>query len=342
MADEPLLRVEDLRVELTEASVQVVRGLDFTVDRGETLAIVGESGSGKSMSVLSMLGLLPTSLRPVVRGSVRFDGQELIGADEKALRTVRGRHIGMVFQDALTSLDPVMRIGEQIGEAVHAHRSVSRHGARRRSLELLERVGIPNVERVLRSYPHELSGGMRQRALIAIALASDPELLIADEPTTALDATIQLQVVDLLKELRDDMGMAMVLITHDMGLVAALSDRTLVMYAGKGVEEGTTEHLLTEPRHPYTHGLVGSLLDPFRWPDRTPVPIPGAPPDLTAGLTACAFAPRCPNAADICLDIEPKAQAVPDTPGWLHSCHHPMTTRPGAEPSLTQSPKESI
>lgn len=337
MADEPLLRVEDLRVELTGAGVQVVRGLSFTVNRGETLAIVGESGSGKSMSVLSMLGLLPKSLQPVVRGSVRFDGKELIGADEKTLRRVRGRHIGMVFQDALTSLDPVMRIGEQIGEAIQAHRSVSRQAAHRRSVELLERVGIPNVEVALRSYPHELSGGMRQRALIAIALASDPELFIADEPTTALDATIQLQVVNLLKELRDDMGMAVVLITHDMGLVAALSDRTLVMYAGKGVEEGNTERLLTEPRHPYTHGLISSLLDPFRWPDRTPVPIPGSPPDLTADIPACAFAARCPNATATCLDIEPKAQAVADIPGWFHRCHHPMTTRPGAESSLTQT-----
>ncbi|GAA0712221.1 ABC transporter ATP-binding protein [Dactylosporangium roseum] len=332
MTDEPLLRVEGLNVEITEARVRVVRGVGYTVDRGETLTIVGESGSGKSMSVLSLLGLLPASLRPNVSGSARFEGVELVGASESVLRRLRGRRIGVVFQDALASLDPVMRIGDQIGEAVSAHRTVTRRAAQTRSTELLERVGIAGPERVMRAYPHELSGGMRQRVLIAMALAGGPDLLIADEPTTALDATIQLQVVGLLRQLQQDLGTSLVLITHDLGLVAAMGDRTLVMYAGTGVEQGRTADLLTEPRHPYTHGLLASMLDPFRWPDRPPTPIVGAPPDLTGPLPACPFAPRCPRATSTCEQTPPPLVPAGREVGWWHRCHFPMLDG-GPEPT---------
>jgi oligopeptide/dipeptide ABC transporter ATP-binding protein len=281
------------------------------------MGIVGESGSGKSVSSMAVMGLLPNNAR--ISGSIRFRGQELLGMNEKEYSTIRGSKIAMIFQDPLTSLNPVYSIGYQIAEAVHAHHEVSKQAALDRAIELLSIVGIPYPEQRIRSYPHELSGGMRQRVVIAIAMANDPDVIIADEPTTALDVTVQAQVLEALETAREATGAALILITHDLGVIAGHADRIAVMYAGKLVETGTTEEVFYRPRMPYTLGLLGSLprLDAVH--ERL-TPIKGAPPSLLNLPPGCPFTPRCPLAEDICDREEPELLLAEGT-GHAAACH---------------------
>ncbi|MFD8705208.1 dipeptide ABC transporter ATP-binding protein [Kitasatospora sp. NPDC059648] len=300
----PLLAVRDLRVDFAgpHGPVPAVRGVDLTLRRGETLGIVGESGSGKSVTALSVLGLLPGTAR--VGGSVRLDGRELVGLPGKELAAIRGRKVAMVFQDPLSAFTPVYRIGDQIAEAVRVHQPVDRATARRRAAELLDLVGIPAPDRALDSFPHEFSGGMRQRAMIAMAIANEPDILLADEPTTALDVTIQAQVLDVLRTAREETGAALVLVSHDLGVIAGAADRVAVMYAGRVVETAGVDELFAAPRHPYTLGLIGALprLDGRGGPL---VPIPGAPAPMAELPPGCPFAARCPLAEERCSAAEP-------------------------------------
>ncbi len=324
-----VLDVADLRVEFRtdEGLVQAVRGVDYQLRRGEVLGIVGESGSGKSVASLAVMGLLPGSAR--VSGSVRFAGTQLIGASEAQLRRVRGQGISMIFQDPMTSLNPVYTVGFQIAEAIRAHHDVTRAAARHQAMELLEQVSIPNPAERVDSYPHELSGGMRQRVVIAIAMANRPEVIIADEPTTALDVTVQAQILEALRIAKRQTGAAMVLITHDLGVIAGQADRVLVMYAGRVVEAGTVEDIFYAPRMPYTVGLLGSQprLDVRR---QRLVPIGGAPPSVIDMAPGCPFAPRCPLAAPVCAAEEPPLAAT-GTSGQLAACHFSATLA-GLEP----------
>ncbi|MEY9947701.1 dipeptide ABC transporter ATP-binding protein [Kitasatospora sp. GAS1066B] len=302
----PLLAVRDLRVDFAgnrkRARTTAVRGVDLTLARGETLGIVGESGSGKSVTALAVLGLLPGTA--TVRGSVELDGRELVGLPGNELARIRGRRISMVFQDPLSAFTPVYRIGDQIAEAVQVHQKVDKATGRRRAAELLDLVGIPDPDRALDSFPHEFSGGMRQRAMIAMAVANDPDVLLADEPTTALDVTIQAQVLDVLRTAQRETGAALVLVSHDLGVIAQMADRVAVMYAGRVVETAGVDDLFTAPHHPYTLGLIGAVprLDRAGGPL---VPIPGNPPALNALPPGCPFAARCPLATDECLVAEP-------------------------------------
>ncbi|MFE7192131.1 dipeptide ABC transporter ATP-binding protein [Kitasatospora sp. NPDC057541] len=303
----PLLRVQDLRVDFTgprgAGPVPAVRGVDLTLHRGETLGIVGESGSGKSVTALAVLGLLPGTAR--VRGSVRLDDRELLGLPGRELAAVRGRRIAMVFQDPLSAFTPVYRIGDQLVEALRVHRpGLDRTAARKRAAELLDLVGIPAPDRALDGFPHEFSGGMRQRAMIAMAVANDPDVLLADEPTTALDVTIQAQVLDVLRTARRETGAALVLVSHDLGVIAGMADRVAVMYAGRVVETAGVDELFAAPRHPYTLGLIGAVprLDGRRGPL---VPIPGTPAPMAGLPDGCPFAARCPLAEDRCRTAEP-------------------------------------
>jgi oligopeptide transport system ATP-binding protein len=290
----PLLEVEDLRVEFwtQRGTVYAVNGLSFRIDEGETLGLVGESGSGKSVTALALMGILPRAGR-VVGGSAAFQGNELLGRSDAELRRIRGKEIAMVFQDPMTSLNPVLTIGRQVREAIEAHLDVSRSEAQRRAGDLLKRVGIPSAELRLKDYPHQFSGGMRQRAMIAMALACEPKLLIADEPTTALDVTIQAQILDLLRDLIRERNAALLLITHDLGVVAGMCDRVNVMYAGTLVETGSARQLFARPRHPYTLGLLQSIPRVDATGRRTLRPIDGQPRDMLSSPTSCPFAPRC-------------------------------------------------
>jgi len=302
----PLLAVDDLHVSFAteEGTVKAVDGVSFDLNAGEILAIVGESGSGKSVTALTVMGL---SRGPNARieGSVRLGGTELVTLDEEDLRSVRGERIAMVFQDPMTALNPVYKVGDQIVEQILAHEDVSKREARDRAVESLRSVGIPNPERRFDHYPHEFSGGMRQRAIVALALSLGPDILIADEPTTALDVTIQAQILALLTKLNAERDLAVILITHDLGVVAEVSDRALVMYAGRVVEEGTLDDIFYDPQHPYTWGLLGSLtrLDQPR-PARLPS-IPGAPPSLISPPQGCHFRPRCPHEFEQCRKVPP-------------------------------------
>ncbi|GAA2799822.1 ABC transporter ATP-binding protein [Kitasatospora sp. CM 4170] len=301
----PLLDVRDLRVDFAGprgTTVPAVRGVDLTLRRGETLGIVGESGSGKSVTALSVLGLLPGTAR--VRGSVRLDGRELVGLPGRELAAVRGRRVAMVFQDPLSAFTPVYRIGDQIVEALRIHQSLDRAAARARAAELLDLVGIAAPERALDSFPHEFSGGMRQRAMIAMAIANDPDILLADEPTTALDVTIQAQVLDVLRTAQRETGAALVLVSHDLGVIAGMADRVAVMYAGRVVETAGVDELFTAPRHPYTLGLIGAVprLDGRGGPL---VPIPGVPAPMAELPAGCPFADRCPLVEERCRTAEP-------------------------------------
>ena len=318
-APETVLEVADLFVEFPtdDGLVRAVRGVSFQLRRGEVLGIVGESGSGKSVASLAVMGLLPGSAR--VSGSVRFRGQELLGASDKALSRVRGRQISMIFQDPMTSLNPVYPVGAQIAEAITAHHDVSRKAALDRAVELLDLVRIPNPRERARSYPHELSGGMRQRVVIAIAVTNDPDLIIADEPTTALDVTVQAQILEALETARAETGAALVLITHDLGVIAGQADRVLVMYAGKLVEVGTVEDIFYAPRMPYTLGLLGSLPRLDVKTDRLS-PIVGSPPSMINMPPGCPFTPRCPLAQEVCEAEEP-APAPTTTGEHLAACH---------------------
>ncbi|MGG7466430.1 dipeptide ABC transporter ATP-binding protein [Plantibacter sp. YIM 135347] len=313
---EPLLSVRDLSVTFPNygTPVHAVRNISYEVARGEFLGIVGESGSGKSVSSMAVMGLLPTNAQ--IEGSVRFNGQELLGQDDRQLSKVRGSEIAMIFQDPLSALTPVYTIGQQIAEGLRLHDAkLSQRAAEARAVELLRIVGIPNPERRAKAFPHEFSGGMRQRAMIAIAIANDPQLIIADEPTTALDVTIQAQILDVLQEAKDITGAAVVLITHDLGVVAGNADRVAVMYAGRIVETAPVVPLFREPMMPYTIGLLRSMPNMAVSQQDRLVPLEGRPPLLTVVPTGCPFAPRCPAAVAACLDGEPALAPVHDALG---------------------------
>ncbi|MEV7093668.1 ABC transporter ATP-binding protein [Amycolatopsis sp. NPDC051045] len=318
-----LLEVRDLTVEFVrrgERSFTAVDGVSFDVEPGQTVGLVGESGCGKSVTSLAIMRLLAKRGNKV-SGSVRFEGTELLKLSDREMRDRRGRDLGMVFQDPLSSLNPVIPIGLQITEVLERHRGMSRKAASVEAVDLLDKVGIPDPSRRLSEYPHQLSGGMRQRALIAIALACRPRLLIADEPTTALDVTIQAQILALLRELVQDTGTALIMITHDLGVVAGLCDEVNVLYGGKIVERAQRHRLFAEPRHPYTHGLLASIprLDAGR--GEKLVPIRGSVSDNIPWDHGCAFAPRCPNALPVCREVQP--QLAPDQGGLLR-CHNPV------------------
>ena len=290
--------------------MRAVRGLDYQIQPGEVMGLVGESGSGKSVSAQALLGLLPKRVASIPKGSARFEGKELLGMAENDLRKVRGARIAMIFQDPLSSLNPVLTVGRQITEALEEHTDLSGNAAQARAVELLKLVGIPGAEKRVDDHPHQFSGGMRQRAMIAIALSCEPSLLIADEPTTALDVTIQAQILDLLQRLRKELGMAVLIITHDLGVVAGFADRLAVMYAGRLVEMGTTTEVLTTPSQPYTIGLLRSLARLDRPRQAALTPIEGSPPDLAAMLEGCPFAPRCAWRVPDCWDVAPVLEAV--------------------------------
>ncbi|GBD46827.1 ABC transporter ATP-binding protein [Methylopila sp. Yamaguchi] len=305
------LQVDDLTIGFVERrrTLVAVRNLSFAIAPGEALAIVGESGCGKSLTALSLLGLLPKPGR-VLGGSIRVEGEEIVGRTGEALRRLRGDRIAMIFQEPMTALNPVLTVGKQIVEAVRAHRAVSRAEARERAVALLERVRIPDAGRRLDEFPHRLSGGMRQRVMIAMALACDPAVLVADEPTTALDVTIQAQILDLIDDLRRERGMAVALITHDLGVVARHAERTLVMYAGAKVEERPTAELFADPRHPYTRGLIAARPGGRLSARRRLTEIPGRVPALDEMPAGCAFAPRCDLADDACRAAPPPLEAA--------------------------------
>jgi peptide/nickel transport system ATP-binding protein len=311
-ADAPVLEVAELRVSFPSESgrVHAVRGLDYTVAPGEVLGIVGESGSGKSVSSLAVMGLLPEQAR--VSGSIRFRGRELIGLSDSELARMRGRRVAMIFQDPLSALTPVYSVGDQIAEAVLVHGGgrVSRQAAAKRAVDLLDLVGIPNAAARAKAFPHEFSGGMRQRAVIAMAIANDPDLIIADEPTTALDVTVQAQVLEVLGTAREVTGAGIVIITHDMGVVAGFADRVMVMYAGRAVETGPVDEIYRRPRMPYTLGLLGSIPRLDVAGRQRLVPVEGQPPSLVDLPTGCPFAPRCPLVVDACRADEPPLAEV--------------------------------
>jgi oligopeptide/dipeptide ABC transporter ATP-binding protein len=315
-----LLEVEDLQVRFPtdDGIVHAVRGVSFSLRPREVVGIVGESGSGKSVTSLAIMGLLPSSSR--ITGSVKFRGRELLGLSDSQLSSVRGKSIAMVFQDPMTSLDPVYRIGVQIAETVRQHdKSVSRKGAQARAVDLLKLVGIPNAAERVTAYPHEFSGGMRQRVVIAIAIANQPEVIIADEPTTALDVTVQAQVLEVLKTAQEETGAATVLITHDLGVVAGMVDRVMVMYAGRAVEKGSVEDVFYRPRMPYSIGLLGSMPRIDTTDRQRLTPIKGAPPSLINPPPGCPFGPRCPLHYAACDEAEPELLPV-DGPGHAAAC----------------------
>jgi peptide/nickel transport system ATP-binding protein len=324
----PLLEVSDLRVEFSteDGIVHAVDGISYEADAGRTLCIVGESGSGKSVTSLTTLGLT-RGRNTRVSGRIMFDGRDLITLPGEEMRSIRGNQIAMIFQDPLSSLHPFYKVGKQLVEAIQTHRDVSRAAARERAVELLTMVGIPDPQRRVDQYPHEFSGGMRQRAMIAMALANEPKLLIADEPTTALDVTVQAQILALLQELQQRLGMAIILITHDLGVVAEFADEIAVMYAGRIVERGSAEQIFFSPQHPYTWGLLKSIprLDTAR--DEELVPISGRPPSLIQRPSGCFFHPRCPYLRDEHKRIDPQLTPVTGDPGHEAACLLPTELR---------------
>ncbi len=320
-AAEPLLRVEDLHVEFPteDGVVHAVDGISYEVQRGRTLGIVGESGSGKTVSSLTTLGLT-RSQGARISGQIMFEGRDLLTLSEEQLRAIRGNEIAMIFQDPLSALHPFYKVGSQLIEAVRAHQDVSKAQARARAIELLGLVGIPDPDRRVDEYPHEFSGGMRQRAMIAMALTNDPKLLIADEPTTALDVTVQAQILALMERLQRELGMAIVIITHDLGVVAEMADEIAVMYAGRIVETAAAETIFAGPEHPYTWGLLKSIPTLAGAREEDLVPIPGAPPSLINRPSGCHFHPRCPYAQPDHARIDPQLQAVPGDPTHHAAC----------------------
>jgi oligopeptide transport system ATP-binding protein len=334
MNGENILQVKDLEISFNTygGEVQAVRSVSFDLRRGETLAIVGESGSGKSVTAKSIMRLLPEANSIIKGGEAVFEGQNLLSLSEKQMQGIRGSKIAMVFQDPMTSLDPTMRVGRQITESLKKHLGMSGSRANERAVELLEMVGIPNTEDRVRQYPHQFSGGMRQRVVIAISLACNPQILIADEPTTALDVTIQAQILELLRDLQERIGTSVILITHDLGVVAQTAHRVAVMYAGKVVKTGTVREIFYNPQMPYTWGLLSSI--PLLTADRSQdlIPIPGSPPDMLDPPTGCPFTPRCPYAMQICAEEMPDYttfSAEHRAACWLH---HPMA--PDVEPPV--------
>ena len=326
-----LLEVDNLRTHFftREGVVKAVDGISFTVEAGKTLGIVGESGCGKSVTALSLMGLIPKPQARIVEGSVNFQGRDLTTLSDRQLEDVRGREMAMIFQDPMTSLNPTLRIKTQITEVLDRHFGYSKDDAVRRAIELLEEVQIPRAAERLNDYPHRFSGGMRQRVMIAIALACDPKLLIADEPTTALDVTVQAEILDLLEELRREHDMGMIMITHDMGVIAETADDVAVMYAGQIVEQAGTQELFDRPEHPYTEALLDALpqLEGENIRQGRLRSIPGRPPDLIAPPPGCRFAPRCPYAElkDGCADQLPELRPI--RPGHLVRSRHPTSER---------------
>jgi peptide/nickel transport system ATP-binding protein/oligopeptide transport system ATP-binding protein len=318
---EPLLDVQDLQVSFAteDGLVRAVDGVSFTLDRGEVVAIVGESGSGKSVTVMTLMGLTRS---PNARfgGSARLNGGDLVTASEQDLERVRGKEIAMIFQDPIASLSPVMRIGNQIAEQIRAHEKVSKAEALDRAADLMERVGIPRARERLRAYPHEFSGGMRQRVMIAMALSLSPGVLIADEPTTALDVTIQAQILKEISQLSRESNSGVIFVTHDLGVVADVADRVLVMYSGRLVEQGTLDEIFYDPQHPYTWGLMGSVTRVDRDPPRRLPAIPGAPPSLLRTPQGCHFRPRCPHEFDRCREVPSLESRLADAHDHLDRC----------------------
>lgn len=315
-----VLDVENLTVDFSsdEGPVHAVRGVSYRLRRGESLGIVGESGSGKSVTSMAIMGLLPRTA--TVNGVARLNGQSILGLNDAEISKIRGNKISMIFQDPLTSLNPVYTVGKQLAEAVLVHNKIGKAKAREKAIELLDLVGIPNPKQRVDSYPHEMSGGMRQRVVIAIAMANQPDVIIADEPTTALDVTVQAQVMEALESARKETGAAMVLITHDLGVIAGHVERVLVMYAGKPVETAPVDDLFYNPRMPYTLGLLGSLprMDEDRGHRLTP--IKGTPPSMVNLPPGCPFAPRCPLVQDVCRETEPELVDI-SVPGRSSACH---------------------
>lgn len=309
-----LLEVKDLAItfDTYEAEVQAVRGVTFSLDNRETLAIVGESGSGKSVTAQSLMRLTPMPPGKFAGGSIMFNGEDLTQKSEKQMESIRGKDISMIFQDPMTSLNPTMKIGKQIAEGLIKHQNMSKKSAHNRGIELLKLVGIPNPETRINQYPHEYSGGMRQRAMIAIALSCNPKILIADEPTTALDVTIQAQILDLMRDLQEKTGTAIILITHDLGVVANAAHRVAVMYGGKIVETGNVDEIFYNPKHPYTWGLLASM-PKLDGRDEELQAIPGSPPDLADPPKGCPFVTRCPYAMKVCENHMPAYTELSDT-----------------------------
>ncbi len=315
MTAEPLLRVEGLRTIFYSGKqvVTAVNGISFSLDHGETLGIVGESGSGKSVTMLSIMRLIPSPPGQIVGGQVWFEGKDLLQLDRTGIRQVRGKDIAMIFQDPMTSLNPVLTIGRHLIEPLQLHMGLDRTAARQRAVELIEMVGIPDAANRLNDYPHQFSGGMRQRVMIALGLACNPKILIADEPTTALDVTVQAQILDLVKRLRDEIGMSVIWITHDLGIVAGLAERIIVMYAGSIVESALIDELYANPRHPYTIGLLNAIPRLDTAGRNRLMPIPGRPPDLANPPPGCPFKPRCGYRVEQCLmDQATLVQVGPD------------------------------
>jgi oligopeptide/dipeptide ABC transporter ATP-binding protein len=319
---EAVLEVRDLRTtfDTEDGVVRAVDGVSFEVYRGEVLAVVGESGCGKTVTSLSIMGLLPQPAGRVAAGEVLFQGTDVLKLSTRRRRELRGDRMSMIFQDPLTALNPVFRVGRQISEIILAHRDISKAAAARRTVELLDMVGIPNPEQRTNDYPHQFSGGMRQRAMIAMAIANEPDLLIADEPTTALDVTVQAQILDVLLDVRERLGMAMMLITHDLAVVAGVADRVVVMYAGKKIEEGDVDSIYEAPRHPYTWGLIESTARADRVKGTHLYQIPGAPPSLITPPPGCRFAPRCAYAQELCRADYPELRAA-GAEGQEAACH---------------------
>ncbi|UUN30185.1 ABC transporter ATP-binding protein [Streptomyces sp. FIT100] len=320
----PVLSVRDLSVSFRTDSrtVHAVDSVSYDLAAGEVLAVVGESGCGKSVTSMAVMGLLPPTAR--VQGSIRLAGRELAGADDRTLGRVRGKDIAMIFQEPMTSLNPVLTVGRQITEVLRRHQGLGRRAAAERAVELLGLVGIPAPRRRAAEYPHQLSGGTRQRVMIAVAVACDPSVLIADEPTTALDVTVQAGILEVLRSLRERLGTAIVLITHDLGVVADLADRVLVMYAGRTVEQAPVDELFASPRHPYTSGLLGAVLRPGGEGKRRLPEIPGLVPSLDAQPDACTFAPRCAYADDACTAARPAFATL--AAAHETACRHPLPT----------------
>ena len=323
----PLLEVRDLKTyfKTDDGIVKAVDSVSFSVEKGKTLGIVGESGSGKSVTCLTIMGLNPKR-NTISSGEVLFKDQDLLRMSPRRLRDIRGNDIAMIFQDPMTSLNPVHRIGDQLVEAILLHQDVTKRVARARALELLKEVGIPRAERRVDDYPHQFSGGMRQRVMIAMALVNDPDLLIADEPTTALDVTTQAQILNLMNKLQQDFGSAIMIITHDLGVVAETADEVVVMYAAKVAEHGSVDAIFHRPHHPYTWGLLGSLPRLDANVDRL-VQIPGSPPSLLNPPSGCRFHPRCPYVMDICKTTVPELTPISDDPDHVQACHLDEATK---------------
>jgi len=323
-----ILDVKNLRVEFNTRGgiVPVLDNLSFSLDRGERIGFVGESGCGKSMTALALMGLLP-SIGRVASGQILFKGQDIVNASTKRMQDIRGNEISMIFQEPMTSLNPVFSIGSQIAEVLHRHRNMDKSEALKTAVDLLDAVKIPDARNRIASYPHQMSGGQRQRVMIAIALACEPEILIADEPTTALDVTVQAEIFDLLRDIGVQTNTAMILITHDMGAVRQMAQRMLVMYAGRKVEEGTVDQIIKSPRHPYTKGLISCVPHIRKGADRLPNTLPeidGIVPDITSfGKDQCLFAPRCERLTQQCLDRKPDHQMIGKAEQQSVSCWHP-------------------